>query len=417
MDIIKKSYNSQSFANVLSDISFKDSISIYITGKYGQPLYLQDCFGGNGYIQENKYENINELLNKVIDSENNFVSMSVKESNFNKKMLIYGTSLGSGTSKMYVFMETLMEPVDSTTMIVKKQLFIITIMVFSIAVLITVFISTKISKPIVSIINSAKQLAKGKYNTKFEGGEYLEAEELAEVLNYAGSEISKVDALRRELIANISHDIRTPLTIIKAYAEMVRDLSGDNPEKRNGHINVIIDESDRLSNLVSSLLELSKLESGNTSLELSQFSINDEFVEALNRYKIYEDRDGYSFEFNDIAKTNVIADVTKIQQVIYNLINNAVNYTGEDKKIVINLKDKGEFVRAEIIDSGKGISKEMLPLIFDRYYRDKKTEREVVGTGLGLSIVKEIMKLHGYPFGVNSVKGKGSTFWFEIKKA
>ena len=113
----------------------------------------------------------------------------------------------------------------------------------------------------------------------------------------------------------------------------------------------------------------------------------------------------------------VIADETKIEQVIYNLINNAVNYTGEDKKIKLQLKDKDKYIRAEIIDSGKGISKEMLPLIFDRYYRDKKAEREIVGTGLGLSIIKEIMKFHGYPFGVNSIEGKGSTFWFEIKKA
>ena len=256
---IQKSYLTSDFSDTLSNISFRDSISIYITDQYGVRLYSHDCYGGNSFIQENNNANINSLINQVIDSDNGLIKLSVMESHFNKKMMVYGTTLGQQNLKLYVFMETLMEPVDSTTKIIKRQLLNITFMIFSIAVLITIFISTKISKPIVSITQSAKKLAKGNYNTKFEGGEYLEAQELADVLNYVEEEISKVDGLRRELIANISHDIRTPLTIIKAYAEMVRDLSGDNPDKRNEHINVIIDESDRLSNLVSSLLELSKL--------------------------------------------------------------------------------------------------------------------------------------------------------------
>ena len=125
----------------------------------------------------------------------------------------------------------------------------------------------------------------GDYSTKFDGGEYLEVQQLAEVLNYAGVEISKVDSLRRELISNVSHDLRTPLTIIKAYAEMIRDLSGDNKEKREKHISVIIDEADRLSKLVNGLLELSKLESGNCKLEYTNFSINDE-IYRITSYNV-----------------------------------------------------------------------------------------------------------------------------------
>lgn len=218
-------------------------------------------------------------------------------------------------------------------------------------------------------------------------------------------------------MANISHDLRTPLTIIKSYAEMIRDLSGDNPEKRNEHINVIIDESDRLTNLVTGLLELSKLETGNNELKYESFSIHDKINEVLVRYEVYVERDGYEFIFEADEDVEVSADINKIEQVMYNLINNAVNYTGEDKKVIIKQINKESSVRLEITDTGKGIPKDMLPRVFDRYYRDEKNARERIGTGLGLSIVKEILKLHGYPFGVYSEVGKGSTFWFEIKKA
>ena len=136
----------------------------------------------------------------------------------------------------------------------------------------------------------------------------------------------------------------------------------------------------------------------------------------MDRYKLFSEQKGYQFIVTAEVPFMVKADVVKIQQVLYNLINNAVNYTGPDKTVYITqiIKDDTT-VRIDITDTGEGIDPEMLPLIFDRYYRAEKSKREVIGTGLGLSIVKQILKQHDCQFGVRSEKGIGSTFWFEMK--
>ena len=265
--------------------------------------------------------------------------------------------------------------------------------------------------------NTAKKFGEGDYAVEFNGHGYCEIEELSTVLNSAKDEIQKVSELRKDLIANISHDLRTPLTMVKAYAEMIRDLSGDNPVKRQEHIQVIIDEADRLSSLVNNLLELSKLESGNAELKLTDFSIVDKLNDCMTRYQILIEQNGYDIKYIPDEDRVITADIAKLDQVIYNFINNAINYTGDNKVIRIKQINKADVVRIEVTDNGKGISKELLPKIFDRYYRDAKVKRDVVGTGLGLSICQEILKAHGFAYGVQSEEGKGSTFWFEAKIA
>ena len=414
---IKNNYSKDNFDNTLESLAFKNNMCIVVTDKYNNLQYSYEMMAGRCLIHGNHGANIYRLQNKIVDSDSNEIFYSLNDSQTGTKMLIYGFLIGSKDNvKGYVYLNTMLEPIDSSAAIIKRQLMYITLIILILAFVISLFISKKISKPIAGITKSAQKFAKRDYATKFSGGEYLETQQLADVLNYAGKEISKVDGLRRDLISNISHDLRTPLTIIKSYAEMIRDLSGDNPVKRNDHVNVIIDESDRLTSLVNGLLELSKLESGNAELNHTTFSINGKIEEILQRYEIYTERDGYEFLYEADEDVIVSADIPKIEQVMYNLINNAVNYTGDDKKITIKQINKESSVRIEIIDNGKGIEQEMLPLIFDRYYRDKKNARETAGTGLGLSIVKEILKLHGYPFGVSSEIDKGSTFWFEIKR-
>lgn len=135
----------------------------------------------------------------------------------------------------------------------------------------------------------------------------------------------------------------------------------------------------------------------------------------LKRYAIYKDTEGYNFEINAPKEVIIDADKKKLEQVIYNLINNAINYTGKDKRIIINVivDDK---VKVEIKDTGKGISEEDLPHIWEKYYHSKKKhKRNVIGTGIGLSIVKTILESHGFKYGVESKKNKGTTFYFEIE--
>ena len=197
---------------------------------------------------------------------------------------------------------------------------------------------------------------------------------------------------------------------------MIRDLSGDVPEKREQHLAVIIDESDRLSNLVNSILELSKLESAARELHIQPFEISEKLSEVMQRYRVLNERDGYNITLQTDGEAMCAADVALIEQVFYNLINNAVNYCGEDKTVLVRQINKEDCVRVEVTDHGKGIPKEQLPQIFDRYYRAPKATRDVIGTGLGLSIVKEILKQHRFLFGVMSEENVGSTFWVEIAR-
>ena len=171
------------------------------------------------------------------------------------------------------------------------------------------YISKRLSKPIVDITNTAKKFGEGDYTVEFNGHGYCEIEELSTVLNSAKDEIQKVSELRKDLIANISHDLRTPLTMVKAYAEMIRDLSGDNPVKRQEHIQVIIDEADRLSSLVNNLLELSKLESGNAELKLTDFSIVDKLNDCMTRYQILIEQNGYDIKYIPDEDRVITADI------------------------------------------------------------------------------------------------------------
>ena len=314
--------------------------------------------------------------------------------------------------EVLVLLNSTITPVTPTVQTIQVQLALITIVALLLSVVLAVVLSQKISKPIIKTNNTAKELAQGNYGVTFEGGDYREIRELNTTLNYASSELSKVEALRKELIANISHDLRTPLTMIGGYSEMMRDIPGENtPENAQ----IIIDETTRLTNLVNDMLNLSKLQSGTQTLTLSEFSLTEEIREILNRYNSLTKQEGYDIAFDYKEDVIVEADQVRMSQVVYNLVNNAVNYAGKDKRIVVRQRLKPGFVRVEVIDHGEGIEPEKLELIWDRYYKvDKTHRRAVVGTGLGLSIVKSALEMHHAKYGVESTVGQGSTFWFEL---
>lgn len=332
-------------------------------------------------------------------------------------MLIFGCALGNPDNpEGYLLLNSAMVPVGATVMIIKRQLMITTVLLIVLAFFISLYLSNWIARPITNITKSAEKLAKGDFGTKFDGRGYLESQKLAETLTYAEREISRVDTMQRDLIANVSHDLRTPLTMLKAYAEMIRDLSGDNPVKRNEHLEIIINETDRLALLVNDILDLSKLESGKLKINPTKFEIKSKLEEIISRFSGISEKMGYNIHFSSDGEKIVNCDIVKIEQVIYNLINNAVNYTGADKQIFVRQINTENGVLIEVEDTGDGIEEEKIKLIFDKYYRSENHKREVVGTGLGLSIVKAVLKLHNYDYGVRSTLGKGSTFWFRINE-
>ena len=205
--------------------------------------------------------------------------------------------------------------------------------------------------------------------------------------------------------------------MIKAYASMIREISGNNPEKREQHLQVIIDEADRLTGLVNDVLDVSKVSSNIDAVTVKVFNLTEFLYGIINKFKYLQETQNYSFMVDVDSNLYTRADEEKIGQVIYNLLGNAVNYTGSDKTVYISLKKSltEDRIKLTIKDTGKGIAKEDLSEIWNRYYRVKEEHsRPVKGTGLGLSIVKIILENHAFDFGVESEIGKGSSFWVDF---
>lgn len=248
-----------------------------------------------------------------------------------------------------VLLETEITPVDSTVETLKVQLLCLTLVMAVLGLGLALFIARRIARPLAAINQSAKKLGEGDYAIRFEGAGTREAAELAQTLNYAAGELSKVDELRRELLANVSHDLRTPLTMIEGYAEvMPGPCRGEHPE----NVQIIIDETQRLTNLVNDLLDLSKLEAGVVPLDKTRFNLTDSIRRTLQRYDKLAD---YRFPFYADRDVFVTADELRISQVVYNLVNNAITYAGADKTITLRQTVGDGMVRISVTDTGEGI--------------------------------------------------------------
>lgn len=397
----------------LEDIAYEYGIciSVYKDGQLNtiSNMYNQGCLIGDSKTGT-------EYVKSFVESGKTESTTIFNNKRFNNKTLVKALKYNDS---VYIFLNSSIQPLDASIKLLKSQFLYISIIIFSISLIIGYFISRLISKPIVDISTEAKKLANGDFNVKFSTDSKIEEiGELASTLELAKNELSKTDELRRDLLANVGHDLKTPLTMIKAYAEMIKDFENMSIQKRNENLNIIIEETDRLNVLVSDILDLSKLQANTYELKIEEFDLDKLIKNVLKKYYILIDSEGYEFIYENEEPIMVKGDIKRIEQVIYNLINNAINYTGDDKKIYIELVNNKKKVIVKIRDTGKGIKKEDIKYIWNKYYHnEKKHKRNAFGTGLGLSIVKTILDSHNYKYGVDSKVNKGTTFYFEINKS
>lgn len=362
-------------------------------------------------LGKNKKE-LSKYKTQLINSDKDMEAIKLINSDYESNALLYGIRVDTG----YVYAFTMLSNVNKNYLLVHGQLTYIALVIILLSIFVSYFLSYKFSEPIVNITKKSNEVAKGNYNVVFEKNGIKEIDELADTLNYLESEVRKTDQYRRDLMANVSHDLKTPLTMIKAYAEMVRDITYKDKEKMESNLNTIIDETDRLNSLVNDILLLSKLESNVNKIKLEKYDLVKEIKTIIGRYSIFNETEGYEIEYEGIDEAFVKADREQLNQVIYNLINNAINYT-ENKKVIVKVEELKKEYEISVIDFGKGIKKEEIELIWDRYYKsEKKHRRSVIGSGLGLSIVKNIFENHKLNYGVKSKENEGSTFYFKIKK-
>ena len=319
---------------------------------------------------------------------------------------------------IYLYSISRLSPLDSAINILASQLLLVTMASIIIGAIVATWYSKRVARPIQDIRNKAKELGEGHYDVQFSGGHYSEIQELADTLNHTAEDLKRSDALQKDLMANVSHDLRTPLTMIKSYAELIRDISGDDKERRDEHLGVIVEETDRLSELVGDILLLSKIQAGTEHMEKKEFEIQKSAAHVLATYKVLEEHEDFIFNFN-AADGDIIVDgdERKLQQVFSNLISNAVRYSTDNREISLNfsLQDNETRVRCEVRDRGIGIAEEDLDKIWNRYQKaSKQGSRSAGGTGLGLSIAREVLEHHDAEYGVESKEGEGSCFWFTL---
>ena len=418
---IEENYGHETFLQIMDDLTVSSDMYIQIDNSSGVLYMTTSPNPGdrmNAFASRFDTHSLKMRLAQQ-DTDHIVVKKQMYDSSQAGAMIYASVLDDSGGDKTYLFIYTPLSAVTSTVRILSNMLIIVTLLAILIGIIMSIIISQRLARPVNNITSAAAQLAEGRYDVVFDGTGSSETEELAATLNYAAEELSKSDKLQKDLIANVSHDLKTPLTMVRSYAEMIRDLSGDNPEKRTKHLNVIISEADRLNDLVNDLTVLSKMQAKVDVAQAEPTDLKKLAETSMDSFALHREQDGFSLSVEAIGEDfTVEADSGKIRQVFANLIGNAIRYSSDDKYVQARITDLGpEGVRCEVIDHGQGISTEDLQSVWDRYYQSSQNHsRTQKGSGLGLSIVKQIFILHDARYGVDSEEGKGSDFWFELKR-
>ncbi len=364
--------------------------------------------------------------NEVVDNAN-LLSMrmrAVEEIEFkytmssesdNNQQRVFGSLINDGNLTLIV--STDLEQIDVASEVISQQIYISLLLIIPIAVAIAFVFAGYFTAPISELGKATKQISAGNYDIKLDTDREDELGELANDFSIMTVELRRTSNLKDELLGNISHDLRTPLTLIKGYAETIRDFTGEVEEKRNEQLDIIINETDRLSGFISNVMELSKQNSGETPLELCTFDLCQYIADIVTRERHMAQMRGVTINLNlPNNEIYIDADPRQLDSAIHNLIENAVHHVGEDKIVVVGCDNTVTPIKIYIEDHGKGIGKEDINFIFDRYYR-ARADRGESGSGLGLAIVKSTFVRHGFNFGVDSSLGNGSTFWFTVDNA
>ena len=409
-NIVEEFNNSKEDVYVLAEnLAYDNEVCISVINENMVAFNYNTMQNGCPLNKKNKF--INDKINNFVSNSNNSEYYRITNPMTKTKGILYAVK----KDNVNIFIYSNLKNTSNFIGIFQNQIVYFIILIILCSVFISIFLASKITKPIREITTKSKNIGQGKYDTKFPKNGILEIDELSETLEEVQKELNKSDEVKRDLMANVSHDLKTPLTLIKSYAEMIKDISYKEPKKMNEHLDIIMDEADRLTILVNDILELSKVQNEEYLYNYEEYDLVKEIKKIIKKYDVINATEQYEFILELPKKAIIKADREKLNQVIYNLLNNAINYTGKDKLVKIRVTKEEKDYLVEIIDTGKGIKKEELPFIWDKYYKnDKNHQRNVVSTGLGLSIVKEILNKHNFEYGVRSEVNKGSTFYFKI---
>lgn len=403
----------------LYDIASDNGLCIDIVNKDGSRLINYEGLGYSCHVHSNEQTRLEFLLLGITYPDQISV-VTIDNTSATGGGFFVATSVGEFTYPThveYVLTVTLkLAPVEEATDAIKNQFLVVTSILIIVATVVALLMARSLTKNILKINNAAKQVAEGDFSIKLEVRSNDEIGDLAKSFSDMTAELSKVNKLQKELVANISHDLRTPLTMIKGYAETIKDITGEDKQAREKQLDIIIVETNRLNTLVNEIMDLSLMQAGQSNLTYERFNLTKVISDIIDRFSLLEQTSDFEFKLSLEEDMYVFADLSRIEQVLYNLIGNAVNHIGEIKVITVLLEHEDDLAKVSIIDTGVGIAQDDIPLIWERYYKPyKNTTRKNVSSGLGLSIVKAILVNHEAKFGVFSELNVGSNFWFKLK--
>lgn len=352
-------------------------------------------------------------LDKGFTQTGNFHGM------FHGTMISVGMPLYVGESQQgYLILHTAMEEVEQLQDDMLGIMYVPFFVILLVMVSVLAYLSKTIIRPITKLNETAREYAKGNFETRTGVNRKDEIGELSDSLEYMASELSKLDEYRKNFIANVSHDFRSPLTSIKGYLEAMLDGTIP-PEKYSRYLNIVLNESKRLTKLTTSLLELNDLDTYGPILKRQNFDVVDVIRETRNTLEGVSEKKKIDLQIKCPAEDTIVyADKMKIGQVIHNLLDNAIKFSPDKGKITVTVYDKNGKVFVSVKDQGPGIEKDKQQRVWDRFYKtDSSRGKDKQGTGLGLAITKEIIKAHGENINLISTEGAGSEFVFSLTRS
>lgn len=318
----------------------------------------------------------------------------------------------------YVVIHTPMQDIHLSSDSILNISYILLIILFLLSLIILIFFTEMVYIPLKKITFATEQYASGNMHYEFQVDSEDEIGYLAASLSYMASEIARSEDNQKKFVANVSHDFRSPLTSIKGYLEAMLDGTVP-PELYDKYLHILLNETDRLTKLTNSLLQLNNLNTRGMMLEKVNFDVNQMIRNTAATFEGTCKQKMIGIELVLTGESLIVnADFTKIQQVLYNLLDNAIKFSHNDSIIKIETTEKTNKVLVSVKDTGIGIPKDSLKLIWDRFYKtDLSRGKDKKGTGLGLSIAKEIIHSHGENINVVSTEGVGTEFIFTLQKA
>lgn len=396
-----------------------------IMRKYDAVILIFDLLGNNVPIGENSEEILtNEFMKEEtlpllenLVAGNPIQAKTIQHDTGNPMFTVGVPILWNDIVQGGVFIHTSEQNIVASYQVVSGGLIRALIIALTIGTFLVFIFCTLVTKPLHAMVDAAEHFARGDFQQRVNVDSRDEVGKLAKSFNSMAADLERLEQTRREFIANVSHELRSPLTSMRGFLCGILDGTVPEPD-RNHYLGIVLDETERLSKLINTLLDLSQIENGNTQLQMADFNINEAIAQVLIRCeaRVNALHLDVNIDFPD-ENLSVHADYDRIVQVLTNIIDNALKHVTEGGRIMLSTRKEKGLVRVAIEDTGCGIAAEDLPYIFDRFYMADKAHTKGNGTGLGLSIAKKIINQHGQTITVTSEIQKGTRFEFTLEGA